>query len=145
MAYEKDEDLNTVLSKGISGNHPYFFAIKQKNRVIFELYEIQIYSQKIIWISTWDTKNNKLISSDENALERRQNFNGATLRVSFSERNEAKEMELFSLFQKKFNFTMDKKPFHGFGVILDNGTRTGAIYDIIENNIDLGKNASVNS
>ena len=49
------------------------------------------------------------------------------------------EKELFSLFQKKFNFTVDSKPFHGYGRILGDGTRTGAIYDIIEDNIDLGK------
>ena len=53
------------------------------------------------------------------------------------------EKELFSLFQKKFNFTADSKRFHGYGRILDNGTRTGAIYDIIENNIDLGKKVSI--
>ena len=139
MTLEKDIDLEAVLNKQIIQNHPYIFAIKEKSKDIFELYEIQTYSKKIIWISTWNAKSKYLISSNENVLQRKQNFHGATLRVTFSNRDEVMEKELFSLFQKKFNFTVDSKPFHGYGRILGDGTRTGAIYDIIEDNIDLGK------
>ena len=48
------------------------------------------------------------------------------------------ELELFSLFQQKFNITTEQKAFQGYGGILKDGTRTGSVGEVINGNLDLG-------
>ena len=76
--------------------------------------------------------------SDDNWYQRRLNFNGANLNITFSPLNSDLEPELFSLFQHKFNFTFEQKAFQGFGGILEDSTRTGSIGEILNGNLDLG-------
>ena len=122
----------------IPGKPPYIYVIIQKGEETFELYEVQFYSQKSIWISTWNTKSNELLMSDDNWYQRRLDFNGANLNITFSPLNSDLESELFSLFQDNFNFTFEQKAFQGFGGILEDGTRTGSIGEVINGNLDLG-------
>ena len=122
----------------IPGKPPYIYVIIQKGEETFELHEVQFYSQKSIWISTWNTKSNELLMSDDNWYQRRLDFNGANLNITFSPLNSDLESELFSLFQDNFNFTFEQKAFQGFGGILEDGTRTGSIGEVINGNLDLG-------
>ena len=122
----------------IPGKPPYIYVIIQKGEETFELHEVQFYSQKTIWISTWNTKSNELLMSDDNWYQRRLDFNGANLNITFSPLNSDLESELFSLFQDNFNFTFEQKAFQGFGGILEDGTRTGSIGEVINGNLDLG-------
>ena len=131
-------DLETIFSMRITGNPPYTYAIIQKGQGIFELHEVQFYSQKSIWISTWNASSNKLTTSDDNWYQRRLDFNDANLDITFSSLNFDLESELFSLFQHNFNFTFEQKAFRGFGGILEDGTRTGSIGEVINGNLDLG-------
>ena len=122
----------------IPGKPPYIYVIIKKGEETFELHEVQFYSQKTIWISTWNTKSNELLMSDDNWYQRRLDFNGANLNITFSPLNSDLESELFSLFQDNFNFTFEQKAFQGFGGILEDGTRTGSIGEVINGNLDLG-------
>lgn len=138
LILENDKDLETIQNMTIPGKPPYIYAIVQKGEETFELHEAQFYSQKSIWISTWNTKNNELIMSDDNWYQRRLDFNGANLNITFYPLNSDLESELFSLFQHNFNFTFEQKAFEGFGGILEDGTRTGSIGEVIDGNLDLG-------
>ena len=131
-------DLETIFGMRVTGNPPYIYVIIQKGQEMFELYEVQFYSQKSIWISTWNATRNELTTSDKNWYQRRLNFNGANLDITFSPLNFNLESELFSLFQHKFNFTFKQKAFQGFGGFLEDGTRTGCIDKVINGNLDLG-------
>ena len=138
LILDSDKDLETIQDMKIPGKPPYIYAIVQKGEETFELYEAQFYSQKSIWISTWNTKNKKLIMSEGNWYQRRLDFNGANLNITFYPLNSDLESELFSLFQHNFNFTFEQKAFEGFGGILEDGTRTGSIGEVIDGNLDLG-------
>ena len=137
LILDKDVDLETIFSMRIAGNPPYIYVIIQEGEEIFDLREVQFYSQKSIWISTWNEKTNELTMSDDNWYQRRLNFNGANLNISFSLTFDI-EIELFSLFQNKFNFTTKEKDFQGYGGILEDGTRTGSVGEVINGNLDLG-------
>ena len=138
LILDSDKDLETIQDMKIPGKPPYIYVIVQKGEETFELYEAQFYSQKSIWISTWNTKNKKLIMSEGNWYQRRLDFNGANLNITFYPLNSDLESELFSLFQHNFNFTLKQKAFEGFGGILEDGTRTGSIGEILNGNLDLG-------
>ena len=131
-------DLETIFAMRVTGNPPYIYVIIQKGQEMFELHEVQFYSQKSIWISTWNATSNELTTSDENWYQRRLDFNGANLNITFFPLNSDLESELFSLFQHNFNFTFEQKAFQGFGGILEDGTRTGSIGEVINGNLDLG-------
>ena len=133
-----DVDLETIFDMRVTGNPPYIYVIIQKGQEMFELHEVQFYSRKSIWISTWNVKSNELTTSDENWYQRRLDFNGANLNITFSQLTFDLESELLSLFQQKFNFTTEQKAFQGYGGILENGTRTGSIGEVINGNLDLG-------
>ena len=135
---DSDEDLQTIHDMRIAGHNPYIYVIVQKGEETFDLHEVQFYSQKSIWISTWNSKNNELKMSDDNWYQRRLDFNGANLNITFYPLNSDLESELFSLFQQNFNFTFEQKAFEGFGGILEDGTRTGSIGEVINGNLDLG-------
>ena len=138
LILDNDKDLEKIQDMQIPGKPPYIYVILQKGEETFELHEAQFYSQKSIWISTWNAKNNELIKSDDNWYQRRLDFNGANLNITFSPLNSDLEPELFSLFQHKFNFTFEQKAFQGYGGILEDGTRTGSIGEVINGNLDLG-------
>ena len=90
-------DLETIFSMRVTGNPPYIYVIIQKGQEMFELHEVQFYSRKSIWISTWNATNNELTTSNENWYQRRLDFNGANLNITFSPLNSDVELELFSL------------------------------------------------
>ena len=138
LILDNEKDLETIQDMRIPGKPPYIYVIIQKGEETFELHEVQFYSQKSIWISTWNTKSNELLMSDDNWYQRRLDFNGANLNITFSPLNSDLESELFSLFQDNFNFTFEQKAFQGFGGILEDGTRTGSIGEVINGNLDLG-------
>ena len=138
LILDNDKDLETIQDMRIPGKPPYIYVIIKKGEETFELHEVQFYSQKSIWISTWNTKSNELLMSDDNWYQRRLDFNGANLKITFSPLNSNLESELFSLFQDNFNFTFEQKAFQGFGGILEDGTRTGSIGEVINGNLDLG-------
>ena len=138
LILDNAKDMETIQDMRIPGKPPYIYVILQKGEETFELHEAQFYSQKSIWISTWNAKNNELIKSDDNWYQRRLDFNGANLNITFSPLNSDLEPELFSLFQQKFNFTFEQKAFQGYGGILEDGTRTGSIGEVINGNLDLG-------
>ena len=135
---DNDEDLQTIHNMRIDGHNPYIYVIIQKAEETFELHEVQFYSKKYVWISTWNGKNNELTTSDDNWYQRRLDFNGANLKTTFSVLDYDVEFELFSLFQEKFNFTTEQKVFQGYGRILKDGTRTGSVGEVINGNLDLG-------
>ena len=138
LILDNEKDLETIQDMRIPGKPPYIYVIIQKGKETFELHEVQFYSQKSIWISTWNTKSNELLMSDDNWYQRRLDFNGANLKITFSPLNSDLESELFSLFQDNFNFTFEQKAFQGYGGILEDGTRTGSIGEVINGNLDLG-------
>ena len=138
LILDNEKYLETIQDMRIPGKPPYIYVIIKKGEETFELHEVQFYSQKTIWISTWNTKSNELLMSDDNWYQRRLDFNGANLNSTFSPLNSDLESELFSLFQDNFNFTFDQKAFQGFGGILEDGTRTGSIGEVINGNLDLG-------
>ena len=138
LILDNEKYLETIQDMRIPGKPPYIYVIIKKGEETFELHEVQFYSQKTIWISTWNTKSNELLMSDDNWYQRRLDFNGANLNSTFSPLNSDLESELFSLFQDNFNFTFEEKAFQGFGGILEDGTRTGSIGEVINGNLDLG-------
>ena len=83
--FETENDLNEILAKGsqLLEKQPYFYAIKKKFPDLFELYEVQMYAIKIILISTWNSTNKSLTTFNGDLFERRSDFNGATVRISF--------------------------------------------------------------
>ena len=106
VLYDNDSDLNQLLIDGYKffDYQPYVFALKANHESETHLFEAQLYSRRLVLISTWNKNNQILTYSNENALERRSNLNGAVARSA--EGSLGFMTELIALCQDRFNFTM---------------------------------------
>ena len=103
VIYDNDSDLNQLLIDGYKffDYQPYVFALKANHESETHLFEAQLYSRRLVLISTWNKTSQIWTYSNENALERRSNLNGAVVRSA-----EGFMTELIALCQDRFNFTM---------------------------------------
>ena len=113
-------------------NEPYFFGLKYEKFKI-DLYEIQIYSKRIISLIHFN--GSKIIKENQDIIKRRSNFNGGKIRLV---RDPSLDFSYNALpwIQKNFNFTIDEKTFEGYGS-LRNGSWKGSIRQIIDKEIDM--------
>ena len=127
--------------QGLIGKQPYVFAVLRN-----ELFEVQLFSNRVIPIAKWNAEEEKLFELNPNIFMRRSNFNGASLRISQDKHvawyNSNKELvgsmgSILHLFQSKFNFTIVEKEFHGYGSLDKHGKWSGNIKYLIEDDIDL--------
>ena len=81
---EDDPGLLAATKLGITRQPPYFFAIKQHRPEIFELFEVQTYSEKIISISRFNVTSKSLTYVNKDVFKRRSDFNGAPIRLSMT-------------------------------------------------------------
>ena len=111
---------------------PYFFAIKENETKLENLFEIQTFSQKVVQVFNED-------GSVKSILDRRSDFNGAEVRVII--RKEDKMQLLLPLVKKYFNFTTKSVKYESYGSKID-GKWNGAIRQLLDNELDLGKNSN---
>ena len=127
---------------------PPYFALKVDDKQNpIELFEILTYAKKKVLIG--QRINDDFIILNEDFHERRSVFNGAKIRITITPFMPFFEFDhdgnpsgiigdALNLFQKRFNFTIDWISFHGHGTISANGSWTGAIKDLINNDLDVG-------
>ena len=152
ILFDNYEDLKMLISlKSIHFLHqPYLFALVQLADNFHELYEVQLYSRQIVLISQWDSKENSIRLFNKDIFDRRNDFNGAKIRLSlvhekpqfwFGPNGEllGKLGVLLNMFRNRFNFTIDWQDFHGYGIQNINGSWTGTIKDVIDNKLDYCK------
>lgn len=138
----KEDQSPDLLLKNPVQNQPFIFAMQPYSNGSFEswqLFEIQFYCKKIIHLSTWN-QNVMHHSLNTSLEERRSDFNGSILRFvkSHDFNYDAKEaMEVLSMIQDKFNLKLSESNFEGYGLKHLNGTWTGAVQQIIDNEIDV--------
>ena len=133
VLYENDTDLNQLLIDGYKffDYQPYIFAIKKSHESETHLFEAQFYSRRLVLISTWNKTSQTLTYSNENALKRRSNLDGAVVRLADPGFYEFMT-ELITLFQDRFNFTL-KNVTWTYGFKFD-----GAIDSLLDDKLDFG-------
>ena len=135
VLYENDSDLNQLLIDGYKffEYQPYVFALKTSHESETHLFEAQLYSRRLVLVSTWNKTSQTLTYSNENALERRSNLNGAVVRLAGPE-SLGLMTELITLCQDLFNFTMKNETWTwGY---------TDAIQGLSDDQLDFGMNYS---
>ena len=95
---EDQEDLKLILNEIRIPGQPYIFALDKNEH----LFEVQIYSQKIV-----------PIQRSEKAMERRIDFNGAFVKVVILDGDLL--LRFLPLVQKQLNFTIEKVKYKGYG------------------------------
>ena len=132
VTYENDADINQLLIDGnkILDYQPYFFALKTGHKNETQLFEAQIYSKRLVLISTWNKIDQTLTYSNGNALERRSNLTGAIIRIPIPFYNYISLMtELLPMFKDKFNFTMENETWSKYSDV---------IQGLVEDKLDFG-------
>ena len=133
VLYENDTDLNQLLIDGYKffDHQPYIFALKTSHENETHLFEAQLYSRRLILISTWNKTDQTLTKSNENALKRRSNLDGAVVRLA-GPGSFKFMMELIALCQDRFNFTLKN-------VTWSSGAKyDGAIDSLKDDKLDFG-------
>lgn len=132
-----------------SSPEPYYFALKVNFDGLPEaLFEIQTSANKKVEIGKWT--NETFSSLNQDIYKRRSDFNGAKIRLTvppfmpyfeFDPSGNPRGIigDSLVIFQKEFNFTFDWISYHGHGSASANGSWSGAILDLINNDLDLGK------
>ena len=155
----KGDNLETLLTgtfyHKISCNlpkQPYFFVVTQTSPVSFIIEEIQVYSkskEQVLIIERLQEQWKVIESSFSPVYTRRDNFHGYTIKACYS--NLANwgfvdpsgnfvgyNGEIGTMVARKLNLTLDLQPFVTWGVKTKNGSYTGAIQKLKENEIDIG-------
>ena len=134
VTYENDAGINQLLNDGskIFEYQPYVFALKIANENETKLFEAQIYSKRLVLISTWNKINQTLTYKNGNALERRSNLTGAIIGLPIPFHNYISLMtELLSIYKDKFNFTMENETWSKYSAV---------IQGLVEDKLDFGMN-----
>lgn len=134
---ENHQNFEALLANPIK-NQAFIFVIEVTNEV-WSLYELQFFSKKRVHLSTWKNESMKLISK-MTIHERRSNFNGLPLRLVKSQRPayDGIEAEIMLMhLKKRFNFTVHQVKFDGYGTHFSNGSWTGAVGQVHDNEIDV--------
>ena len=134
VTYENDAGINQLLNDGskIFEYQPYVFALKIANENETKLFEAQIYSKRLVLISTWNKINQTLTYKNGNALERRSNLTGAIIRLPIPFYNYISLMtELLPIYKDKFNFTMENETWSKYSAV---------IQGLVEDKLDFGMN-----
>ena len=132
VTYENDADINQLLIDGnkIFEYQPYVFALKTGHENKTKLFEAQIYSKRLVPISTWNKINQTLTYINGNALERRSNLTGAIIRLPIPFYNYISLMtELLPMYKDKFNFTMENETWSKYSDV---------IQGLVEDKLDFG-------
>ena len=134
VTYENNTDVNQLIINGnkIFEYQPYVFALKIANENETKLFEAQIYSKRLVLISTWNKINQTLTYKNGNALERRSNLTGAIIRLPIPFYNYISLMtELLPIYKDKFNFTMENETWSKYSAV---------IQGLVEDKLDFGMN-----
>ena len=132
VTYENDADINQLLIDGnkIFEYQPYVFALRIGNENVTQLFEAQIYSKRLVPISTWNKINQTLSYINGNALERRSNLTGAIIRLPIPFYNYISLMtELLPMYKDKFNFTMENETWSRYSKVIEG---------LVEDKLDFG-------
>ena len=133
-------------------NQPYFYiASKYGAKIVVD--EVQVYSKNVVKVveyvkigSVWTLDRNSYVSKNA----RRSNFYGTDLLVHYSTNPKFGTVidkdgnlkgfngEISSELASKFNLTLNLTPLQNFGVKLFNGSFTGTVSQLEENEIDVG-------
>ena len=132
VTYKNDADINQLLIDGnkIFEYQPYVFALKTGYENETQLFEAQIYSKRLVPISTWNKINQTFTYKNGNALERRSNLTGAIIRLPIPFYNYISLMtELLPIYKDKFNFTMENETWSKYSAV---------IQGLVEDKLDFG-------
>ena len=120
--FEDFEDLKSAAKQIKVPHHPYFFATNLDNKL--QIFEVQTFADRIQKIDS------------ANIRERRSNLSGVSIRMV---KHPADRFWIFmEHLQTKLNFTVEEVAFEGFGALVD-GKWNGAVRQLIDNKIDVGK------
>ncbi len=146
---QDDDKLDVIkeLSPGLS--QAYFFAAQISEGMI-KLFEIQKFCKSLVQISSMNLTTEEIIYMNQNVWERRSDLKGLALKGSLIQAQpyywyEGEERkgyfgEVMTLFQARFNFTLDLLEWKSYGTLSSNGTWTGAVSDLVSNKMDFRKN-----
>ena len=155
----KMENLDTLLTESFYQKmscslpkQPYIFVVTQTSPVSFIIEEIQVYSkskEQVLVIERLQEEWKVIQSSFSPVYTRRNNFHGYTIKACYS--NLANwgfvdpsgnfvgyNGEIGTMVAKQLNLTLDLQPFDTWGVKTKNGSYTGAIQKLKDNEIDIG-------
>ena len=152
LYFTKDQEalakLNQDLFKTFQCNYrdqPFFF-LAISNVSTLTVYEVQVYCHQVKIVAVFINVINQWIldeSTFQNVDERRSNFHGEVLQIHYDDYTDPDfkgySGHLGSLVAKEFNVTFNKTIIKRFGTKLQNGTYTGTVGDIWNNQIDIGK------
>ena len=135
-------------------NQPYFFVATLKSKTKIAIEEVQVYSKTIVMVAEWTYENSNWMmnhSTIQTIQVRRSNFHGTELLVHYSTHKKFGTLvdetsgnlqgytgEISALLSKEFNLTLKLTPIENFGVKLANGSYTGSVLALKENQIDVG-------
>ena len=125
-------------------HQPYFFlAIANVSKLT--VYEVQVYCHQVKTVAVFINTINQWILDEsrfQNVEQRRSNFHGEVLEIHYDDYTDPDfngySGHLGSLVAKEFNVTFHKTIIKRFGTKLQNGTFTGTVGKIWNNQIDIG-------
>ena len=110
------------------------------------MYEVQAYCQNVEIVSVFINSANQWLldeSTFQSVEDRRSDFNGETVRIHYDSYTDPDfkgySGHLGSLIAQKFNVSLKGEGIQRYGTKLQNGTYTGTVGAIIQNQIDIGK------
>ncbi len=140
---KSEEQAEQILKTGwkFLDKQPYIFALVEDSG---NVYELQMYSHQKVLLTSITNDGNFQWLADQKVFSRRDNFYGAAIRLSLLPKLNATPGEfqhfstLLKLVQERFNFTLDLKPFTGYGTQLQNGTYDGTVKELLMEQHDIG-------
>ena len=132
-------------------NQAYFFAAEFQSETKMKLFEVQRYSWHLVEVLEINGLTGEINWINKNPLSRRSNLQGVSIRgcvttgtpklfESVNGHMKGFFGEILSVFETKFNFTLDPIPFtYDYGTKLSNGSWTGQLKKLIHNELDFSK------
>ena len=143
LLWNKSDLSPEFLIELILPHQPYFFVLSQESDNLTIIQEIQVYSKTKRQVLKLFSINEEWIVDPESitdVYERRNDFSGLKVKAFFDGKSQVGgyNTDLGTYVSQRLNFSIDWIPIQSFGIKLSNGSFTGSIQDLKENQVDIG-------